>query len=164
MSEGDTPTILRPSASLAGRWAAVGLLATLLAVWGAVASGTSLLAWGLVAVAVLLTAPVAAQWLLPDRFVVALDDTAAEVQMPWQRVRIQWADVHRAQVVTVAGEPVLELHVWDPDTPAQTQPRGVGVLLPLGADLPALHQHLERLLGRIDAAATTDLAHPTPST
>lgn len=164
MPEGSPPTILRPSASLAGRWTAVGLLATLLATWGAVAAGTSLLAWGLVAVAVALTVPVAAEWLLPDRFTVALDDIAAEVQMPWQRVRIQWADVHRAQVVTVAGEPVLELHVWDPDTPAQTQPRGVGVLLPLGADLPSLHRHLERLLGRIDPATITDPAHPHPST
>lgn len=139
--------ILRPNPVTAWRWSAVGVAASALAAWIAIDARDSLLAWGFLALCLVLSSYVVAQLLLPGRFEVHLDGAAIDVRLPWQQVRVPWDRVHLARVVTVTGEPVLELHVWETDGIADA-PRATGILLPLGADLPALHQVLERQLGR----------------
>jgi hypothetical protein len=139
--------ILRPNAVTAWRWSAIGVAATALAAWIAIDAGDSLLAWGFLALCLVLTTYVVAQLVVPGRFEIHLDGAAIDVRLPWQRVRVPWDHVHLARVVTVTGEPVLELHVWETDDITRA-PRATGILLPLGADLPALHQTLERQLGR----------------
>lgn len=143
---------LRPDRGVAGRWTAVGGAAFLLALWVALDAGDSVLAWAFAALCLVLTSYVAVQLVRPDRFELLLDGAGLEVRLPWQRARVPWDRVHLARVVTVTGEPVLELHVWDADAPGQSTPRATGVLLPLGADLEQLHRQLERHLGRADLA------------
>lgn len=148
---------LQPDRGVTARWTAVGCVATLLAAWVAVDTRDSVLAWAFTALCLVLTLYVAVQLLRPDRFELRLDPAAVEVRLPWQQVRVPWERVHLARVVTVTGEQVLELHVWDTDVPAQTSPRAIGVLLPLGADLDLLHAHLERHLGRADTTGASSV-------
>lgn len=141
---------LRPSASATVPWALVGGISTALALWVALDAGTSLLAWLFAGLCVVATSYVLVQVLVPGWFTVVLDRSAIDAHLPWSHQRITWDRVHIARVVRVLGEPVLELHVWDPDRVTQI-PRAVGILLPFGADLPALHRVLEERLGRMDA-------------
>lgn len=143
----DGPAVLRPDRGAATRWTVVGATASVLALWIALDAGDSVLAWAFTALCLVLTAYVAAQLARPDRFQVRLDAAGVEVALPWQHARIPWGRVQVARVVSVAGEPVLELHVWDHDDPAQAVPRATGILLPLGADLDLLHARLGRHLG-----------------
>lgn len=146
----DAPTTatLRPSRAAAGGWSLVGVTATALAVWVAVDARTSLVAWVFAALCLVVTSYVAVQLLLPGRFTIALGASAVEVQLPWQRRRVPWDRIHQARVIRVAGEPVLELHVWDADAEGHERTRGIGVLLPVGADQAALHRVLADRLGR----------------
>lgn len=145
--------IVEPDRATALRWSLVGAAAVGLAVWIAVDARTSVMAWLFVALCAVLSSYVVSQLVMPRRFRLRLDTDAIEVSLPWQHRRIPWQRVHLARVVTVTGEPVLELHVWDPDRPGQESPRATGVLIPLGADLAGLHAMLDRHLGR---------AEPTP--
>ncbi len=145
--------ILEPDRATAGRWTLVGAVAVGLATWIAVDARTSVLAWAFLALSVVLWSYVVVQLVAPRRFQLRLDAAAIEVSLPWQRRRIPWQRVHFARVVSVTGEPVLELHLWDPDEPAQESPRATGVLVPMGADLGALHAMLDRHLGRTDPAS-----------
>ena len=149
----DLTTTLRPARGAAGAWTGVGVAATSLAIWVAVDARTSLVAWTFAALCVVVTSDVALQLAAPAWFTVPLGPAALEVRLPWQRRRVPWDRIHAARVVRVAGEPVLELHVGDRDAAAQDQPRGLGVVLPVGADRAALHRVLEQRLGR----------HPDPS-
>lgn len=142
--------ILQPDRATAWRWTLVGAVAVGLALWIAVDAGTSVLAWTFVALCVVLSSYVVLQLVAPRRFQLRMDAAAIEVALPWQHHRIPWQRIHLARVVTVAGEPVLELHLWDPDDPAQGSPRPTGALLPVGADLDALHAMLDRHLGLAD--------------
>lgn len=149
---------LRPSRVAAVAWTAVGLAGTALAVWVAVDARASLVAWVFAALCLVVTSYVALQALAPGWFTVVLGPAALEVRLPWQRQRIPWDRVQVARVVRVAGDPLLELHVRDPDG-AQAQPRAMGVVLPLGADLATLHHVLEQRLGRHHD--TADAVTPT---
>ncbi len=151
---------LEPDRATAWRWTLIGVATVALATWVALDAGTSLLAWGFVALSFVLSLYVVLPLLAPHRFQLRLDAAAIEVTLPWQRRRIPWDRVYLARVVTVMGEPVLELHVWDPDDPAQTAPRATGVLLPLGADLEVLHARLERHLGRAEPTQDGSANHP----
>lgn len=148
--------VLEPDRATAWRWTLVGAVAVALATWVAVDAGTSVMAWTFVALCVVPSSYVVLQLLVPRRFQLRLDAAAVEVILPWQRQRIPWQRVHLARVVTVTGEPVLELHLWEPDDPAQDAPRPTGVLIPLGADLDVLHAMLERHLGRAEPPDDTD--------
>lgn len=143
--------ILGPDRGVAARWTVVGALASALALWVALDAGASILAWTFLALCLVVTSYVLVQLVLPGRFQLRLDGSGVEVRLPWQRARVAWDRVHVARVVSVAGEPVLELHLWDLDDPAQARPRATGVLLPLGADLALLHRELERHLGLAEA-------------
>lgn len=153
MDQTNAEVTLRPNRGATARWTLVGGVATLLALWVAIDATDSVLAWAFVALCLLLTSYVASQLVAPSRFRLVLDGAGIEVQLPWQHDRVPWDRVHLARVVTITGEPVLELHVWDPDEPAQTTPRATGVLLPLGADVAALHRVLEQRLGRTSSTA-----------
>ncbi len=159
-SSTDTEVRLGPDRGVAARWTALGGAACVLALWVALDATTSVLAWAFLALCVVVTSYVALQLAMPDRFVLRLDAVGIEAHLPWQHAKVAWSRVHVARVVTVAGEPVLELHVWDADDPGQAQPRATGVLLPLGADLDVLHAALEHHLGIADAPAT-DPAGPS---
>ena len=150
----DTEVRLGPDRGVAARWTALGVAVCLLALWIALDAPTSVLAWAFLALCMVVTSYVALPLTLPDRFVLRLDAGGVEVRLPWQHSRVAWSRVHLARVVAVAGEPVLELHVWDADDPAQEQPRATGILLPLGADLDVLHTALERHLGVADVPVT----------
>ena len=147
MDGSETELRLRPDRAVAARWTAIGAVACLLALWVALDARDSVLAWAFLALCLVVSSFVALQLARPDRFELRLDPAGIEVTLPWQRARVPWSRVHVARVVTVAGEPVLELHVWDVDDPAQAQPRATGMLLPVGADLEALHGALEHHLG-----------------
>lgn len=159
----DHVVTLTPDRGVVVRWTLVGSAATVLAGWAAVDAGDSVLAWAFVALCLLVTSYVVAQLVRPSRFRLRLDASGLDVHLPWQRTRVPWSRVHVARVVTVAGEPVLELHLWDPEHVAQDTPRATGVLLPLGADLDALHGALARHLGHADdpgAASASTIATP----
>lgn len=154
MDSTDTEIRLVPDRGVAARWTATGATASLFALWVAMDASASLLAWAFLALCLVVTSYVALQLAMPGRFVLRLDAVGVEVHLPWQHARVAWSRVHVARVVTVAGEPVLELHVWDADDPAQDSPRATGILLPLGADLDVLHAALERHLGVADLPAS----------
>ena len=154
----DTEVRLGPDRGMAARWTALGVAACLLALWAAL-DAMNVLAWAFLLLCLAVTSYVVLQLVLPGRFVLRLDGVGVEVHLPWQRARVAWSRVHVARVVHVAGEPVLELHVWDADDPAQAQPRATGILLPLGADLDVLHAALERHLGV--AVPATDPTGPS---
>lgn len=156
----DEGATLRPGRGVVARWSAVGGVACLLAVWIALDARDSVLAWGFAALCVVLTGYVVLQLARPDAFAVRLDASGIRVDLPWQHRHLPWDRIHLARVVTVAGEPLLELHVWDPDDPARAEPRATGVLLPMGVDLAVLHAHLDRWLGRSDDAPTERPLHP----
>lgn len=162
MATPDDEVILEPDRAIAGRWTLVGAVAVGLAVWIAVDAGTSVLAWTFLALSLVVWSYVVLQLAVPSRFQLRLDAAAIEVSLPWQRRRIPWQRVHFARVITVTGEPVLELHLWDPDEPAQQSPRATGVLVPLGADLAALHAMLDRHLGRADPASQDERGRVPP--
>lgn len=145
--------IVEPDRAAAVRWSLVGAAAIGLAVWIALDADTNVVAWTFVALCVVLSSYVVLQLVMPRRFQLRLDADAIEVSLPWQHRRIPWQQVHLARVVSVTGEPVLELHVWDPDRPAQESPRATGVLIPLGADLAGLHAMLDRHLGRAETTS-----------
>lgn len=157
--------ILEPDRVTAWRWTLVGAVTVGLAVWVAVDAGTSVLAWMFVALCLVLSSYVGLQLVAPDRFQLRIDAAAIEVRVPWRHRRIPWQRIHLARVITVTGEPVLELHLWDPDEPTQDAPRPTGVLVPLGADLELLHAMLDRHLGRADLAADADghASRPEPT-
>lgn len=163
MEPSTTEVILEPDRATAWRWTLVGAVAVALAAWVAIDAGTSLVAWVFLALCIVLSSYVVVQLVAPRRFRLRLDASAVEVALPWQHHRIPWDRVHLARVVTVMGEPVLELHLWDPDAPAQSTPRATGVVLPLGADLAHLHAMLDHHLGRAEAAPDTQATHPEPA-
>ena len=150
MEPDDRAVTLRPDRGVTTRWSLLGLVTTGLATWVAVDAEDSVLAWAFVALCLVLTSYVVVQLVRPSRFQLRLDRAGVEVSLPWQHLRVPWHRVHLARVVTVTGEPVLELHVWAEDDPSQTAPHATGVLLPMGADLEQLHDHLARHLGRAD--------------
>lgn len=154
----DNHVTLRPDRGVTGRWSAIGLLATGLATWVAVDARDSVLAWAFMALCVVVTSYVVIQLVQPGRFEMRLDPAGLDVRLPWQHMRVPWERVHLARVVTITGEPVLELHLWDEQDPAQSTPQATGVLLPIGADLDLLHEHLGRHLGRVEDAPS----RPTP--
>lgn len=141
---------LRPARGVTARWSLVGGLATVLATWAALDARESVLAWAFAALCLLLTTYPLLQLARPSRFALRLDAAGVELAMPWQQVRYPWERIHLARVVTVVGEPVLELHVWDAEHPDGATPRATGMLVPLGADLDALHAQLASHLGHAE--------------
>ncbi len=127
----------------------VGGIAVALTLWTAIDMRTSLFAWSFAFLTIVVTAVVVAQWVRPRAFEVRLGDAAIEVGAPWQRLRLPWESVHLARVTRVVGEDLLEL--WATVDPADTSPRPamrtISILLPIGADLDALHALLESRLG-----------------
>lgn len=149
----DRVVTLAPDRGVAGRWCLVGAGATGLAAWVAVDARDSVLAWAFAVLCAVVTAYVVVQLVQPHRFRLTLDSAGLEVHVPWQHRRIPWSRVHVARVVTVAGEPVLELHLRDAERPGDGPADATGVLLPIGADLDALHGALEHHLGHADDGA-----------
>ncbi len=150
---------LRPSPTVTGPWTVVGVVAIVLALWVALDVRSNLIAWLFVALCLVVTSYVAIQLAAPNRFAVVLDDHGIEVALPWQHDRIPWDRVHLARVVRVVGEPVLEVHAWTSGEGVQRSPEPVGILLPLGADLPTLHRVLEARLGRYRQPGTDPVSN-----
>lgn len=147
-------TLLGPDRVRAGVWALVGLAACGLAVWVVGDSAGHGLAWALLVASAVLTAPYAAQLLVPGRFTWRLEADALVVRTVLRELRVPWDTVHLARVVRQAGEPALELQV---DTEEGRHTRLV--LLPVGADRGRLHAGLEQHLG---AGSPADPTEPGP--
>jgi hypothetical protein len=139
------PVVLRPSRAAAGGWSATALITLAVAGWIVVDSRGAVLAWLFATLVALVSVFFLWQFLLPGRFEVRLGSDDLEATLPWGHRRVAWEHVRLARVVRVTGEPILELHVTG-GSGGDTRP--VGVLLPLGADLDALHGFLEARLGR----------------
>lgn len=148
---------LRPSRSVTVRWSLVGVGAGVAAAWGVVDSDGHGLAWALLVAVVVVAAPVVAQLLLPGRFSWWLDGDGLVARTPLRVLRLGWEEIHLARVVTQLGEPALELHVEHHGRRTTSL-----VLLPLGADLAALHRALAQHLGAPGALAAGGAADVLP--
>lgn len=147
----DDRLTLAPGRRAAAAWTGLAVAVLGAVVWILVDSRGHPAAWVALAVAGTMTAFFALQLALPRLFTFRLDHERLRGRVLVTSVEVDWADVQLARVYTVAGDPMLELQVTDR---AGGQPRGVGLLLPVGADLDALHRFLARRLGRSDTTPT----------
>lgn len=154
------------------RWTAAGwtLAGAALVAMGAWLVADS--AWSPYAVAAftlfaLVTAFFASQLLAPELFSIELDPEGIDARTLLRRVRLPWEAVHLARVAHRLGDPwlILEVHVQGGGDDGGDRTEEVGILLPLGADLAALHEWLDARLGRgarpgpPDASATAAPDH-----
>lgn len=120
-------------------------------VWTLVDSRGHPAAWVALAVAGSGTAYFVVQLLAPALFTLHLDSDGLRGRVLVTRVDVDWGDVQLARVRTIVGDPVLELY----GTHHGEVTRGfVRVLLPVGADIDALHGFLAHRLGRSGATRT----------
>lgn len=130
---------LRPHGPSVVGWAAFAMVALGLGVFLAVRF-TDLFTVVFAAVALVVAAYYLAQAVAPGQFRVDMDATGIRGQWLWHRLQIPWVRIGEAKVVHVAGESVLQLRL---DTGQETS-----LLLPVGADVAALHQELAAHLGQ----------------
>lgn len=149
--------VLRPARGLATVWAAAGAVLLAAGVWLVVDSGGAPLAWVAIAVFAAVASYFILQALVPAWFTLVCDEHGLRGRTPWRAFRVAWSDVDLAGVERFAGDPLLRLHVHEP------APDVIDVLLPVGADVAALHEFLRRQLGPAPAAhADLDGSdHPT---
>jgi hypothetical protein len=145
---------LRADRTTAAVWSVAALLLVAGSVWIVRDSRGALLAWIGFVLAIAVTAYFALQLVVPRALRLELDQDGIEGHLLGHTTRVRWDDVKVARVTVVAGDPILELHVR---RDGDTEP--VGVLLPLGCDLDALHAFLEARLGRTRPAPSG----PAPS-
>lgn len=128
------------------------MLGVAAAAWVVGDSHGTILAWTLLVATGVVTVALAVPLLAPELDTVVLDDHGLEGRLYGRAVAVDWAAVELIRIVTVVGEPVLEVHERDRDAPPSASGRVVttsrGLLLPIGADLVALDQFLARRLGR----------------
>lgn len=154
MSQDVRPLVLRPDRLSAAGWAAASVLLVALGVWLVVDSGGAPLAWVAVAVFGAVATYFLLQAAVPGWFTVVCDADGIRGRNLMHPTDVAWSDVVHADVGRFIGDPMLALQVHrDGET------RTTDLLLPLGADLVALHAFLRDRLG--DApAVTADLGTP----
>lgn len=139
---------LRPDRLVAGGWSLLAIVLLGAGAWFVVDSRGHVVAWLAVGLFVAVGAYFLLQLLAPGWFEVVLDDDVLRSRVLWFETTVPWDQVHLARVESAAGEPFLELHVREPaPTGDPWRTRALGVLLPLGVDLDALHRFLARRLG-----------------
>jgi hypothetical protein len=169
---------LRPGRGVALAWALVGVAALALAAWLVVDTRGHALAVALLVACLVVAGPVVSQLVVPRVFTWRLDAHGLLVQRLHRRLLVSWDEVRFARVVTVGGDPALELHL-EPDVDAdagagdaRTGDGGTGggggpdrgvvhtLRLPLGADVDALHRELAHHLGAWDGDEAAGPVHP----
>lgn len=143
----DTVT-LRPRRGPAAGWSAAALLLVASGVWFVLDSAGHPLAWLSLGLFLAVASYFVLQLLAPGSFAVQLTEEAVVARALWHRTEVPWEQVHLARVERTLGEPFLELHIREPSPvgdPFRT--RALGILLPLGCDLGALHTFLAVRLG-----------------
>jgi hypothetical protein len=161
-------TELRPGRGVALAWALAGVAAVALAVWLIVDTRGHALAIALLVACLAVAGPVASQLVVPRAFTWRLDATGLLVRRLHRRLIVSWDEVRFARVVTVGGDPALELHLEphaDDEPAAGDEGRpGSAVVhtlrLPLGADVAALHRALAHHLGAWDGDGAAGPVHP----
>lgn len=147
----DVPRELRlqPDPVRARAWAALALALLALTLWITQLTGGAAWAWVGVGLAVAVAVYFLIPAVKPELTTVVLDDRGIHGRAYHAELDARWETVQVARVVEVAGEPILELHVREPSrTGDPWRTRAIGLLLPLGCDLAALHRFLESRLGR----------------
>jgi hypothetical protein len=163
-------TELRPGRGVALGWAIVGVATIALAGWLVVDTGFHALAVALLVACLAVAGPVASQFVIPRAFTWRLDAHGLLVRRLHRRLLVAWDEVRFARVVTVGGDPALELHLEPEDdgrggagTEEGRRPGGEVVhtlRLPLGADIQALHRALAHHLGAWDGDDAAGPVHP----
>ena len=88
------------------------------------------------------------QLVRPQLLSIDLDGEGVHARTLWWRTEVPWGAVHLARVDVAMGEPYLELHVRErAPTGDPWQTRAIALLLPVGADVDALHAYLAARLG-----------------
>lgn len=146
--------VLRPARGAASAWGGAGALLIAAGLWLVVDSRGAPLSWVAVAVFTAVGTYFVLQALVPSWFTIVCDPSTIRGRALWHRVGIGWDRVRLAQVDRFVGDPVLRLHVDD-----HGLGRTLDVLLPIGADVAALHAFLHAKLGPADVH---DLTHPIP--
>lgn len=157
---------LGPAPGRALAWTVIGMVASGLAGWLVADTGGHALAVALLIACALVTAPPVAQLVAPGAFTWHLDDQGLVVRRLHRRLEVAWSQVALARVVRRSGDPALELHLRADDGPVPSSPPAgarpavegdtLTLVLPLGADLDALHRALELRLGRTGDAPAPD--------
>ncbi len=140
---------LEPDRRRAVAWTVAALILVAMCVWFVGDSRGAVVAWVALAASVAVALAFLVPVIAPELTTVVLDQEGVRGRSYHARVDLRWEEVLVADVVTVAGEPILQLHVRVPSAtgdPWRTQ--AVGILLPLGCDLAALHAFLAARLGR----------------
>ncbi len=136
--------VVRPDPVRATIWGALGLVLAAAGIWLAVDTRGDPIA--VLAMVMFLggAAWFLVQWILPSRYTVTFDDAGVHMQLPWWREPrgIGWDQVHLVQVNALAGDPFLEIQIR---TAHGLDTRGV--ILPVGADVPAVHRWLDAYYG-----------------
>jgi hypothetical protein len=149
-------TTIRPSRRHAALCSAVGAAVIAVSLWIVIDSGGHGLALALLVAGVVVSVKFVAELTVPGAFTWRLDDDGLEARSGLRQVRVEWGDVLLAQVVTSAGDPALRL-----DLGGRGLETSRTLLLPVGADLTALHEALARHLGpAATGSETPDRAAP----
>jgi hypothetical protein len=144
---------VRPRPASASWWTLLGAALVAAGVFLVLDTSGHPAAWAALALFVPVAAFFTAQLVAPGAVAVHLDAEGLVARAPWRRTRVRWDDVHLARVRRVAGDPVLVLEIRQPASDGPASQDVVGILLPVGADLQALHSFLEQRLGRGGRAA-----------
>ena len=145
------PVTLRPRLGAAVTWSVLGALLVAAGAFFVLDSSGHPIAWATLALFLAVALYFLAQLVSARVSVVELDREHLRARTYGRRTEVAWDDVHVATVRRVAGDPVLVLDVRDPNGRQDV----IGVLLPVGCDLDALHDFLAARLGRGPAVETT---------
>lgn len=149
-AQGMTPptVVIRRRASALAWWLLAAMVVVAASVFFVLDSRGHPLSWAFLGVSVAAAGYFAGQ-LLPGAVVVTFDQDVLRARTYWRRVEVPWEEIRLAHVRRVAGDPVLAVEVREPSPSGDSvRHRVIAVLLPVGADLDAVHDFLERRLGR----------------
>lgn len=133
--------VLRPARGPVTGWAVAGIVLLAAGVWLVLDSAGAPLSWVAVSVFGAVGSYFLLQALVPSWFTLVCDEHGIRGRTPWRRLDVAWNEVGLATVDRFAGDPVLRLHL------ATDPPDVVEMLLPVGADVAALHTVLRDRLG-----------------
>ncbi|HEX9766630.1 MAG TPA: hypothetical protein VGA36_07680 [Nitriliruptorales bacterium] len=147
-------TTLRPARGVAALWSAWSCLLVAAGAWLVRDAPTSPVAWISLTVFVAVAAYFVLQFAVPSSVEVRLTEDELQARTLWVRRRVPWDQVHLARVRRLFGDPVLELEIRESaGNKDPWQLSSLGVLLPVGADVAALHRFLAARLGTGDLRA-----------
>lgn len=129
---------LRPDPLLTAAWGAFGGVAVGIGVFLVVRS-VDLLSVAFLVVSLVAAGYYVAQLVLPGMFRVDVDVEGIRGRWLWRSLQVPWPLVRRAAVRDVVGESVLQIQL--------ESGQQFGLLLPVGADVAALHDTLASRLG-----------------